>query len=132
MAKYIQGDYFELHGKPVRVVQNNIIELNRGDSFEIPIFINVGERFEPVRYILRPEDKVYVGIMEPNHPFECSLIKKVLTRSDFNKKRDVVFKLDPIDTEYVMPGKYYLEAKIVLGNGKVYTILPKRQFWVVE
>ena len=122
----------ELKNKPVRVVQNNIIELNRGDSFEIPIFINVGERFEPVRYVLRPQDKVYVSIAEPNQPWEFSLIKKVLTRVDFNKKRDVVFKLDPIDTEYVMPGKYYLQAKIVLGNGKVYTILPKRQFWIVE
>ncbi len=105
-------------------VLNNIFSLHRGDSFEIPIFINKGDKFDIHRYVMGPYDTLYVGIMEPNSPWEFSLIKKVYTFKDLNTHGDVVFKLDPIDTEYVMPGKYYLEAKIVLGNGKVYTILP--------
>ena len=31
-----------------------------------------------------------------------------------------------------MPGKYYLEAKIVLPSGITHTLIPKRQFWIVE
>ena len=110
----------------------NILSIARGDNFEIPIFINVGDKFHIKQYILMPEDKVYISIAEPNQPWEFSLIKKVLTRRDFNERNDVVLKLSPIDTEKVMPGKYYLEGKILLGNGKVYTILPKKQFWIVE
>ena len=44
-----------------------------------------------------------------------------------------MIKLEPEDTENVMPGKYFMEIKLLLGKtGRVYTIMPKRQFWVVE
>jgi len=121
------GDTFSIPGHHW-IIRNNIIELNRGDYFQIPIYINAGNKFDPKRYILRPDDKLYIGIAEPNQPFEFSLIKKVLTRKDFNNKKDVMLRLEPKDTEYVMPGKYYLEAKLALANGRVYTIIPKRQF----
>ena len=113
-------------------LRNNIIELHRGDYFALPIYINYGNRFRILRYVLRPKDKIYVSIAEPNQPWECSLIKKVLTRKDFDKRRNVILEILPEETEFVMPGKYYLEAKIVLPSGITHTLIPKRQFWIVE
>lgn len=131
MAEYIP-DYADVEKQPsyrrYAPWGNNIFSVTRGDSFEVPIFINMGDKFRIKQYILRPNDKVYISIAEPNQPWEHSLIKKVLTIKDFNLRNDVILRLDPQDTEYVMPGKYYLEGKIRLGNGKVCTILPKRQF----
>lgn len=111
---------------------NNISEMHRGDYFRVPIFINLGDKFHIKQYVLRPGDKLYVSIAEPNQPWEHSLIKKVLTRKDFDGRKNVMFKLLPEETEYVMPGKYYIEVKLVLSTGRVYTVFPKRQFWIVE
>ena len=48
---------------------HNIFELHRGDSFELPIYINLGEdRFHLDRYTLGKGDKLYVSIAEPNQP----------------------------------------------------------------
>ena len=137
MANYKQESTFDPYAR-VRVNATNyrqlipwgtnIISIARGDSFEIPIYINAGDKFRIHQYILEPEDKVYISIAEPNQPWEFSLIKKILTTKDFNYFNDVVFKLEPTDTEKVVPGKYYLEGKILMGNGRVYTILPKKQF----
>ena len=98
----------------------------------MPVYLNKGDRFRMKQYVLRPFDKVYVSIAEPNQPWEFSLIKKVLTCKDFDKRNNPVLVLRPQDTEFVMPGKYYIEMKLVLGNGKVKTIFPKHQFWIVE
>ena len=117
---------------PLPLYPSNIYEIHRGDNFSVPIIINLGDKFRFKQYILRPKDKVYVSIAEPNQPWECSLIRKTLTRKDFDSHKNAVFKLEPQDTEFVMPGRYYIEIKIQLSNGKVHTILPKKQFWVVE
>ena len=59
--------------------ENGIITMMRGDSFETPIYVNVGTHLEPVFYTLTGRDKLYVGVMEPNAAFEDAVIKKVYT-----------------------------------------------------
>ena len=113
------------------ILRNNIVELNRGDYFACPLFINLGDKFRPKQYVLRPKDKVYVSIAEPNQVWEDSLIKKVFTRRDFDKRKNIIIELLPEETENVMPGRYYLEIKLVSGE-KVFTVLKKTQFWIVE
>ena len=51
-----------------RVVKHALFDVHRGDYFQLPLFINVGDRFKPKQYVLRPNDKVYVSIAEPNQP----------------------------------------------------------------
>ena len=121
-ANYDPGD----RRFPRRVIENNIIELHRGDSFQLPLFINAGDKFDFKRYLLRPGDKIYFSVAEPNQPWEHSLIKKIFTRRDFNEKGDIIIRLEPKDTEYVMPGKYFYEIKLVTKAG-VATIYPKHQ-----
>ena len=34
----------------------------------MPVYLNKGDRFRMKQYVLRPLDKVYVSIAEPNQP----------------------------------------------------------------
>ena len=60
---------------------SGIISLNRGDSFKVPLFINMGTDSEPVRVDLHkfPYLEVYMGIMLPHQTFESAIIKKKFT-----------------------------------------------------
>lgn len=90
---------------------NGIIRLQRGDSCKFPIFLNKGSEICPMRYKLGENDQLYFALTEPNQPFECALLKKVLTYRDCNPLGDVVLKLTPEDTEHILPGKYFYEIK---------------------
>ncbi len=118
------------------VARNGIITLHAGDYFEAPLFLNVGYGCCPVRYTLQETDKVYVGIMEPNQPFEDALIRKVLTIKDLNRQGDPVLILRPDDTERVMPGMYYYEVKLLrIKDGSqeiIDTVVPKTKLYVLE
>lgn len=121
----------------VTVSKDGVISLTRGDSFSIPLFINNGTALKPERRILDDKDEVYMGIMEPNQPFECALIKKKFTKADINAKGDIVIKLYPDDTACVLPGKYYYQVKAKLyrvdnDNFDVNTIIDKKEFFIME
>ena len=119
--------------------KNGIITLTRGDSALIPIFINAGDKTDPIRYELQDFDVLYFGVMEPNAPFQHSIIRKVLTKDDLNKKCDAVVKLGMNDTQYLQPGTYYYEVKLnkkTNGNlndeGDVDTVVPRTKFILFE
>lgn len=107
---------------------NQILKITRGDSFVLPIFINLRNRLDPERYILLDGDKLYFSVMEAGKSFEESLIKKILTSENLNKHGDPVLEFTPNDTEFVVPGRYYMQIKLLLADGTVLTILPKKQF----
>lgn len=120
------------------VSRNNQIAVTRGDSFEVPLFLNAGSDVNPVRYVLDDKDQIFLGIMEPNSCFENAIVKKVYTKADFNDNEDVVIKIDHEDTACLMPGKYYyqIKAKFVTDseNDKfiVNTVVPKTEFFIEE
>lgn len=114
------------------ISNNGIINLHRGDSFYAPIFINLGDALDPIRYYLIEGDKLCVGIAEPNQKFDDSIIRKVCTYKDTLVTGDVMFTLAPEDTEELKPGNYYIEAKLLMNNGRVATIIPRRKFIVYE
>lgn len=119
-----------------KITDNGIITLHAGDSFVAPLFLNAGDIITPIRYILQGDDKLYVGIMEPGQPFECALIRKMLTVDDLNEDGDPELKLSPEDTERVMPGLYFYEAKLVYtredGKEFIETVIPKKKVYVLE
>ena len=90
--------------------RNGIIEVNRGDSFELPLFINQGTDITPIRYNMKDSNsEVYVGVMEPNQPFERAIIRKKYTKDDVNENGDIVIKFSSNDTVCLLPGKYYYQ-----------------------
>lgn len=121
--------------------RNGIIEVNRGDSFELPLFINQGTDITPIRYNMKNSNsEVYVGVMEPNQPFERAIIRKKYTKNDVNENGDIVIKFSSNDTVCLLPGKYYYQIKIKLYNNydnnkedyNINTIVPMTQFIIVE
>lgn len=110
--------------------QNNFT-LSRGDTFIWPIIINQGTKLAPEEYELQVDDKLHVAIMEPNQSFENAVIRKSL---DINSSRDskgnILFQLQPEDTEYLQAGKYFITIKLKQQDGTVTTVLPMKEFWL--
>ena len=119
-----------------QVASNGIIKIHAGDSFTTTFFLNVGDNFEPIQYVLEEFDKVYVGIMEPNQSFAHAIIRKVLTADDLAASGDPIFRLSPEDTECLMPGLYYYEVKLqpfkLSASDTVITVIPKTKFYILE
>lgn len=109
-----------------------IVTLSRGDTFQAPIFINAGNDLSPLRYVLAEGDKLYVGIMEPNQPFETALIRKVLTVENLNDRKDAVLTLTPEETEKLLPGKYYYSVKLQKASEAVNTVIPERIWYIIN
>lgn len=124
--------------KMYSISQNNMICLTRGDTFIAPLFINQGTKMVPIRYNLNnhPSATLYLGITEPNQPFEEAVIRKiyskVLTPNAINKNGDVQVELKSTDTECLLPGRYYCEIKIQFTSGRIDTVVPKTEFQIVE
>ena len=125
----------------LNISNNGMIIMNRGDTVKVPLFINAGDKTDMLRYILQDNDKIYFGVMEANAPFECSLIRKILTKDNLNIYGDVVLELGLNDTQYLQPGIYYYEAKlikqpdeegIITTDVEAYTVIPRTKFIINE
>lgn len=64
------------------MINNNIITINRGDTFIFPLYINNGSNISPNNLELTDKMTLYVGVMEPNQPFENAIIKKRYVKDD--------------------------------------------------
>ena len=120
-------------------INNNIITMNRGDTFSMPLHINTGTKYAPDYYVLTEEDKIYFALEEYNQPFEFALIRKefgIESLVDGN----VLITLDSKDTECLLPGEYYYEIKlrhIYLDDNDIEqevidTVVPRRKFIIIE
>jgi len=120
---------------------NGIIRINRGDTFSLDVFINLGTCLEPVQYVLEEGDRVYFALMEPNQPFEHALMRREFTKADLDEDDFVHMEFGNEQTEYLMPGTYYYMVKLVrqapTESGEenqciVDTIIPKTKFIIME
>ena len=117
------------------ISNNGFISLTRGDSFTVPLFINRGTVFHPVRYYIadNPNAAVYLGVMEPNQPFERATIRKKYTsESSINDFGDLMIEFTSNDTKCLYPGRYYYEVRIKHSDGSVETVIPATDFVIFE
>lgn len=144
------------------ISNNGIITVNRGDNFSVPLFINQGTEFEPIRYRLTGDDEVYLGIFssdanylldttgtkvfvedeityigipEIDIYFENALVRKTLTVSDLNVNGDVVIKFVNTDTKFLLPGNYYYQIRVKITKDSeeyINTIVKKTPFIVLS
>lgn len=120
------------------ISRTGIVTVNRGDSFELPIILNVGDSIDFRSYQLRPTDTLYLGVMEPNQPFECALIRKKLTFEDVDIYGNLVVHFNSRDTECLLPGKYYYQIKLQTPSDQeteeydVETVVDKTLFYIQE
>lgn len=119
----------------VNISKNGFITLNRGDTVKTSLFINKGTPCSPFRYLIKdhPGTVAYLGVMEPNQPFELAVIRKKYTsESPVDENGDLVIEIKSTDTQCLFPGKYYYEVKVVFDDGTVDTIIPKTDFIIYE
>lgn len=115
----------------ISISPNKIIRFMRGDSLTIPL----NKIYDEKKIILNKSDKLYLGIMEPNQRFEDSIIRKSY---DYYSKRDsnknIIIRLEPEDTEFLRPGKYYYMLKLLTYNEDGFedidTLIPSTLFWL--
>lgn len=107
------------------------LELVRGDTFQLPLQLNCGTRENFVKYILQPDDFLYVGITKPGQPFEHAEIRTAL---NFRSKQDSfgnpVLYIHAEDSALIEPGKYYLSIKFK-SKGEVTTLVDHKIFYVL-
>lgn len=119
----------------LRISDNGIITLSRGDNCEMPLFINAGTDLEPIRYDLNKNNKtvIYFSLMQPNQYFENGCLRKMYSKENWNinDNGDLVISFIPRETQYLMPGKYFYEIKADLnGEGYINTIIQKTEFYI--
>ena len=119
------------------ISNNGIVTVNRGDSFEFPITLNIGSSIDRTDYVLGQTDVLYLGIMEPNQPFETALIRKKFTHADLDSDNNIIIRFWPEDTVCVLPGKYYYQVKLQTideqtGRKDVETVIDKTLFYIQE
>lgn len=127
-------------------LKNNIIVINRGDSYTFDLTINDASA-ENGCYILEDNDTVYFGLMDPNQPFEDALVRKKYTIDDIDLQDPcgtLTIQINPEDTLDLIPGKYYYAVKlkmdhwVLLDDGEnvrvedVVTVINKTKFIICD
>ena len=122
----------------VNVAYNGIVTLNRGDSLILTIPLRMGTPIRPIPFEMTPESFLYFALMEPNQPFESAIVKKKLDIDDVTLDGKVRIKLNPQDTQCLLPGRYYYQVKLQIVDAEdtskysVHTIIDKTLFYITE
>lgn len=125
------------------MTRNNIIILNRGDTYEFDLTIDDDTSVDG-RYHLQGDDTIYLGIMDPGQPFEDALVRKNFTIKDVDLNGNLTVIIEPEDTLDLLPGLYYYSVKIHLQHenihpetgellsyiDKVYTVINKTKLFL--
>ena len=122
------------------------IRISRGDdSPKIPLFLNQGSKYQPIRYPM-PIDtdcEVYFYVTKPHDSIENAVIFKTFQANaeTVNSNNDIEIWLDSEDTIDMQPGKYFyqLRAKVITGFDsnnepiyKVNTVTNKLPFYILD
>jgi len=126
---------------------NNIVKMDRGDSYDLDVTINNGDSF----YTLKDNDKLYFALMEPNCEFEDAVLYKILTSTsdpllkENGKLVEYHINLEPNDTVHLTPGVYYYTIKLKMDHPviddktgvqtayikEVYTVIDRSKFIIL-
>ena len=119
-----------------QISSNNIITINRGDTFIYSFYITLGSSIDSEIYTLQEGDRLYLGVCAPNQPFECAIIKKVFNPSNMESDGTIEIVFEAIDTLHLLPGNYYYSIKLSQyineTEEKITTIIPRTKFVIIE
>lgn len=113
------------------------IQLVRGDTLKLALFINKGEAVAPIRYEITNNDTIYFALMELNQPFEEAILKKVFTKenSEFTEDGDLIITLSSEDTENLLSGEYRYTIKMLTvdeNKSTVNTVIKEHRFYITN
>ena len=113
---------------------DNLITINRGDTYSFPLYINIGSQIDIKKLELTETMSVYVGVTESNQKFENAIIRKKYTAKDMDENKDIKIIFYPEDTVNLKEGKYYISIKLVDTSTEpdtVTTICSKKLFYII-
>ena len=114
------------------ISKNNIITLTRGDTANYIFDINLGTKLQPEFYNLKDNDTIYLGVMENNQLFENALIRKVFKKKeDEEPSSSILIEFKHNDTIKVLPGDYWYEIKLHIGDTDEIITLVQQQFIIL-
>ena len=124
----------------IDISSNGVVTLTRGDYVEIPLFLNQGNKLYPIRYSLLKDDHmafIQFFLMSVDQSFDDPILKKTYSmESPHTSQRDLIIQLEPEDTVYLSPGKYYYSVRLVIkmqnDTYRTITVIPKRLFFIKE
>ena len=107
------------------------ITITRGDdSGYHSLFINEGSKEQPIRYVLKQDDKLYLGIFEPNGKFENALVKQIYTSDNLNEDGDIQISFKSKDTLKLKPGLYYYQVKLKTKSSNINNEWPQEEDYI--
>jgi hypothetical protein len=122
----------------LEIDKNGNIKIARGDTFEVPLFINIDDDiFKDTRFPLKLNDEITFRLVESNMPNCYALLEKTFTYEDVNENNDIIIKFYHHDTCNLFPATYFYEIKLKRPNFKFQdeseddayiTIVPRRKF----
>ncbi len=99
----------------VNDMSTNIIKINRGDSYELPI--RIPEKTDYFKnHKLKADEAVYFALMYPHQKFEDAIILRGYDNTDQNENDEIIIKIEPNDTKTLTPGVYYYTVKFQKGG----------------
>lgn len=94
--------------------KNNTIVINRGDTCKINLGAAVP--IDYYDYVLKENDALYFGLMDPGQFFEEALIRKKFTAEDISSIGEAIIELSSEETVDLIPGKYFYAIKLLLDH----------------
>lgn len=120
---------------------NYDIKMSIGDAAQFPLFLNIGTRAAPISYKFEKNDgcEIYFYLIDPdNYKYDYDIKKTITTsgtivterfweeepiietgKATINANNNLVIKLEPEDTENLMPKNYLYQVKAKVRCDKV-------------
>lgn len=118
----------------INIGKNKIIELVRGDTCDLRIYLNVGNDLYPLPYLANNTTSFYFGICEPHQKFEDAILRQKYTKEDIDSEGFLKVHIKAEETENLAPGKYYycLKAASIKDEEEIVdTLVNKTLFYII-
>lgn len=119
-----------------RVEHNNVLAIPKGDITVIPVEVVFTQFPENYKIILDQNDKLFFGIMEPNHSFDEAIIKKEYQVDSITPDGYLNILIRPEDTACIDPGTYYWSVKVLYtlseGDTRITTLVDRSKMIITD
>ena len=117
----------------INITDNGTVMVKRGDTFNVPLFINIGSDEEPVRLDFTGKSWLLINFNIHRAGVDGPvLFSKIFSSKDVNQYGDIMVKLLPEDTKELRSGiyEYSISLSDTTDPSFNYTVTPNKQFYI--
>ena len=122
----------------VHHISQGLITVHRGDTFNLPLSLNVGTPLNINNFGMQQGDIARLRLFVANEPWEDYVLSKDATVENVtieNEIEYVTFSFTEKDTQHIIAGEYYYELKVFSIRDNVEyatTVIPRRKFVIAN